>query len=71
MLEKLSPLERWLLLGALILATLVVAVLLASTLSQYIASIQPTPTLRSLPAIWTATPPAATPTLHPSSTPLN
>jgi hypothetical protein len=70
LLSNLTSLERILILSALILATLVVTVLLASNVIQYIHMIQPTATLRSLPAVWTDTPPGPIATLRPSSTPL-
>jgi hypothetical protein len=69
LLSKLTQFERILILAALVLATLVVGVLLASNVVKYIDMIQPTATLRSLPPVWTATP-APIPTLRPSSTPL-
>ena len=69
MLAKTTRTERALILAALILATLVVLVLFISTLDQYIQSIQPTPTLRSLPPIVSATA-APLPTLRPTSTAL-
>jgi hypothetical protein len=68
MLAKLDQTERILILAALILLTLIASLVFASTLGRYIESIQPTPTLRSLPPIVTATLPAL-PTLHPTSTP--
>jgi hypothetical protein len=69
MLAKLTNTERTLILITFILATLIVLVFFISTLGQYIESIQPTPTLRRLPAILTATS-VPLPTLRPSSTPL-
>jgi hypothetical protein len=69
MLAKMTRTEQLLILGALILATLVVLVIFVSTLGKYIDSIQPTPTLRSLPPIISPTAPAL-PTLRPTSTPL-
>jgi len=68
--SNLSQLERILILAALVLATLVVTVILASNVIQYIEMNQPTATLRSLPPVWTDTPPAPSATLRPSSTPL-
>jgi hypothetical protein len=68
MLAKITSTERTLILVALILATLVVLVFFISTLGKYIESIQPTPTLRSLPPIVSATA-APLPTLRPTSTP--
>jgi hypothetical protein len=70
MFSKTTRLERGLILAAALIATLVVGLIFASTLARYIQSIQPTPTLRSLPPVWTATSPAPTATLRPSSTPV-
>ena len=70
MFSNLTQLERILILAALVLATLVVTVILASNVIQYIEMNQPTATLRSLPPVWTDTPPAPIATLRPSSTPL-
>jgi hypothetical protein len=67
MLAKTTRTERTLILVALLLATLVVLVLFISTMGKYIESIQPTPTLRSLPPIVSATA-APLPTLRPTST---
>lgn len=69
MLGRLNRTERILILAALILATLIVLVLFVSTLDRYIDMIQPTPTLRSLPPIATATD-IPQPTLRPTRTPV-
>jgi hypothetical protein len=69
MLGRLNRTERLLILAALILATLVVLLLFISTLGRYIEMIQPTPTLRSLPPIVTATE-IPQPTLRPTRTPI-
>jgi len=70
MLNRLNRTERALILSALVIATLIVTVILAAVVVQAVRNAQPTPTLRSLPPVWTATLPAATATLRPSSTPL-
>ena len=70
MFNRLNRTERALILAALLIATLVMCVILASLVIQAVRNAQPTPTLRSLPAVWTATPPEPTATLRPSSTPL-
>jgi hypothetical protein len=68
MLKRLSATERTLILLALVLATLVVLVIFISLMGKYIDTLKPTPTLRSLPPILTATS-APSPTLRPSQTP--
>jgi hypothetical protein len=70
MFNRMNRTERALILTALVIATLVVCVILTSLVVQAVRNAQPTPTLRSLPAVWTATLPEATATLRPSSTPL-
>ncbi len=67
MFAKTTRTERILILVALSLATLILLVIFISTLGKYIASIQPTPTQRSLPPIVSATA-APLPTLRPTST---
>lgn len=69
MLAKMTRTEQLLILGALILATLVVLVIFVSTLGKYIDSIQPTPTLRRLAPIISPSGPAL-PTLRPTNPPL-
>jgi hypothetical protein len=70
MLDRLNRTERALLLSALAIGLLIVLVMCATVGVQLYRSSQPTPTLKSLPAIWTATPTAQAATLRPSSTPM-
>lgn len=69
MFKRFNRTERALLLTAIAIGLLILMVIFAAIAVQYYRSVQPTPTLNSLPAVWTATPVTAA-TLRPSSTPV-